>query len=263
VRRPDSVTAAKVSGWRIGCLACRRPAQDGASKRFALSRRIALSWVGSSFVEKRIMPDCPFDLLIRAVHVLSAAGRGEAGAVAVRGDRIAAVGPGLEGLARTTLELSEAFLLPGLIDLHAHPARDGSIFGVDPDEEMLPHGVTTVLSQGDAGASNWPRYREGTIEGSRTRVRLALNLSARGESSTRGCFADLESIDSESCARTIEQDTGRFIWGIAINVSHHACGATDPREVLRRALLVAERTGRPLLYGMRRPSDWPFAEQLA
>src|SRR5205814_8237671 len=94
------------------------------------------------------------------------------------------------------------------------------------------------------------------------RGRLAINLSARGEVSSQGCFADLEHIDVEACVRAIEQDADRLIWGIAVNVSHHACGATDPREVLRRALLVAERTGRPLLYGMRRPSDWSFAEQM-
>jgi dihydroorotase len=166
------------------------------------------------------------------------------------------------GPARLTLEFPDALLLPGLIDLHAHPAREGSRFGIDPDRDLLPYGVTTVLSQGDAGASNWPRYRETTIQGSGTRVRLALNLSARGEVSSRGCFANLEDIDIEACVRAIIQDAGRLIWGIAVNVSHHACGATDPREVLRRALIVAERTGRPLLYGMRRPSDWPFAEQL-
>jgi dihydroorotase len=83
-----------------------------------------------------------------------------------------------------------------------------------------------------------------------------------GEATSGGCFANLEDIDVEACARAIEQDGGRHIWGIAVNVSHHACASTDPREVLRRALAVAERTGRPLLYGMRRPADWSFAEQM-
>jgi dihydroorotase len=160
------------------------------------------------------------------------------------------------------MEFPNAILLPGLIDLHAHPARSGSIFGIDPDHEILPHGVTTVLSQGDAGAANWPDYRATTIKSSRTRIRLAINLSARGERSPQGCFAHLEDIDADACVRAIEQDTDRLIWGIAVNVSHHACGATDPREVLRRALIAAERTGRPLLFGMRRPSDWPFADQM-
>jgi predicted amidohydrolase len=31
--------------------------------------------------------------------------------------------------------------------------------------------------------------------------------------------------------------------------------------VLRRALAATERTGKPLLYGMRPPTGWPFAEQ--
>ena len=57
-------------------------------------------------------------------------------------------------------------------------------------------------------------------------------------------------------------DGGDLVWGIAANVSRNAC-VVDPQLVLRRALDVAERTGRPLLYGMRNPPDWPIAEQLA
>ena len=64
-----------------------------------------------------------------------------------------------------------------------------------------------MLSQGDAGASNWPRYRETSIQGMRTRVRMALNLSARGEVSERGCFADLEDIDIEDGSLTTSSST--------------------------------------------------------
>jgi dihydroorotase len=210
------------------------------------------------------MSETEFDLLIRAGRVVCPASKWDgAGAVAVRGDRIVAAGPTVTGTAQTALDFPKEVLLPGLIDLHAHPAREGSVFGIDPDMACLPYGVTTVLSQGDAGAANWPRYRETTIEASRTRVRLAINLSACGEATPHGCFANLDDIDIEACARAIADDGGRLIWGIAVNVSHHACGSTDPRAVLRRALAVAERTGRPMLYGMRRPSDWPFAEQMA
>src|SRR4051812_49407661 len=128
------------------------------------------------------MPDRQFDLLVRAGRLVGpAGGPGGPGAVAVRGGQIVAAGAAVAGGARTTLDFPDAVLLPGLIDLHAHAARDGSVFGVDPDRELLPHGVTTVLSQGDAGAANWPQYRQGTVECSRTRVRLALNLAARGE----------------------------------------------------------------------------------
>jgi dihydroorotase len=50
---------------------------------------------------------------------------------------------------------------------------------------------------------------------------------------------------------------------LAVNVSHHACGDNDPREVLQHGLLAAEQSGLPVLFGMRRPEDWPLEEQLS
>ena len=203
-----------------------------------------------------------FDLIVRAGRVVCPAnGIDEPGAVAVSEDRITAVGPDVGGTAREVLDFPDSLLLPGLVDLHAHPAREGSKYGVDPDVAMLPRGVTTVLSQGDAGANNWPGYRDSTIRDSKTRVRLAINISARGESMPGGCCEDLDDVDVEPCVRAIE-DGGELIWGIAVNASTNACGNTDPREVVRRAVEVAQRTQRPLLFGPRRPEDWPLQEQL-
>ena len=202
-------------------------------------------------------------LLIRAGRIVCpTSGIDGPGAVAVEGGHIAAAGPGVTGPARTIREFPDAVLLPGLIDLHAHPAREGSKYGVDPDIEFLPRGVTTVLSQGDAGAANWARYRDTTIAASRARVRLAINLAFRGESTPDGCFEDLTDADVDACVAAIE-DGGGLIWGVAVNASRACCGTTDPREVVRRGVEAAERTGRPILYGMRRPAEWPFEEQLA
>lgn len=204
-----------------------------------------------------------FDLLIGAGSVVCPASKLEGpGSVAVCGDRIVASGLAVQGSAQRTLEFPDALLLPGLIDLHAHPAREGSKYGVDPDIEFLPRGVTTVASQGDAGAANWRVFRETTISGSRIRVRLAINLSARGESRTCGCFEQLNDVDVDACVSAIQQG-GELIWAISVNLSRAACGKTDPRELMRRALQAAERTGRPLLFGMRRPADWPIEEQMA
>ncbi len=50
---------------------------------------------------------------------------------------------------------------------------------------------------------------------------------------------------------------------IAVNVSHHACGDSDPQEILRRGVIAAAQAGLPLLVGMRRPEDWPLEGQLA
>ena len=183
--------------------------------------------------------------------------------MAVRAGRIAGVGPDLRGPSLQTRDYPGGLLLPGLVDLHAHPGRAGvSKFGVDPDTDFLPRGVTTVLSQGDAGADNWEDYRENTLAASRTRVRLAINLSARGESMAGGCFERLEDVDVEKCVTAIRRG-GELIWGIALNSSRFACGQTEPRTVMERGLIVADETSRPILYGLRDPADWSLEKQLA
>lgn len=208
-------------------------------------------------------PTTPVDLLLRASRVFCAAtGLDGPGAVAVLGDRIVAAGPQVNLPARQTIDLPDTLLLPGLVDLHAHPAVSGSKFGIAPDEHLLPRGVTTVLSQGDAGASNWPTYRATTIDASRTRVRLAINLSAQGEALAGPCLADLNDADVAACSAAI-QAGGDLIWGIALNISPLACADTDPQELVARALAVAEATQRPLLFGSRRAADLTLAEQLA
>lgn len=204
----------------------------------------------------------PNDLLLRSNRlVCPASGHDGPGSITIRAGRIVAIGTTLDDKAQQTIDLTDSILLPGLIDLHTHPARTGSVFGVDPDTCMLSRGVTTVLSQGDAGAANWQDFVSDTIRPSKTRVLLAINLSRIGESTEAGCCSNLDDADVEACVAAAEACRDH-LWGIAVNASHHACGRTDPREVVCRGLEAARRTGLPLLYGMRRPEDWPFDEQL-
>ena len=207
-------------------------------------------------------PDAKYDLLITAGRVFCAeTGLDGPGAVAVRGDRIVASGTDVSGTASRTLDCPDALLLPGLVDIHAHPARGGSRFGVDPDVHFLPRGVTTCMSQGDAGALNWPAYRDEVIHGSRTRVRLALHLSKYGESPPDHCFERLDNADVDLCVDTIA-GAGDEIWGIAFNTVLEPTLPHDPKEILRRGIEAAERSGRPILYGPRFNSDFPLEEQL-
>ncbi|MBI5760433.1 MAG: amidohydrolase family protein [Planctomycetales bacterium] len=207
-----------------------------------------------------MLPD--YDVLIRAGRIVCpASGFDSPGMVAVRGDRIVAVGPDVVGSAQHVLDFPNAVLLPGLIDLHAHPACSGSIFGVDPDQHMLARGTTTVLSQGDAGSNACETFVRETIGRSQTQVILAINLSATGEAGPSGCFERIDTINVAACVSAIDRHR-KHIWGIAINTSHRCCGQTDPHKVLLTGLLVAAATGLPILYGMRRPEDWPLREQL-
>ena len=104
------------------------------------------------------------DLIITAGRVFCAdTGLAGPGGVALLGDRIAAAGPDVKGPANERLEFPGCLVLPGLVDLHTHPALSSWRFGIDPDAEILPRGTTTVLSQGDAGAATLSTYRETII----------------------------------------------------------------------------------------------------
>lgn len=203
------------------------------------------------------------DLIITAGRVFCAdTGLDGPGAVAIRGDRITASGTDVAGPAKEVLDFPDCILLPGLVDLHAHPAPISWKYGVDADTEILPRGTTTVLSQGDAGATAWPEYRDKIIEGSRLRTRLAINSAVKGDVEKKACFLDLDEVDVDACVAAIKEG-GEHIWGVSANVSSIACPEIDPREVMRRTVEIAERTGKPILYGVRRdPSDWPLADQL-
>ena len=213
------------------------------------------------------LPNPHFDVMIRAGRIVCPqSGIDGPGYVAVRGDRIAAVEQSNTATvdpatASRYFDFPEGIVLPGLIDLHAHPANSGSVFGVSPDEHIVPYGTTTVLSQGDAGASTIDQYVDNTISVSKTRVLLAINLSRIGESTSHGCFENLDDADVDACTQAIDRYR-EFIPAVAVNVSHHACGNTNPREVMSRGIEVARRAGLPLLFGMRRPEDWPLEQQL-
>jgi dihydroorotase len=164
------------------------------------------------------------------------------------------------------LRFPDAVVLPGLVDLHAHPGRGESRYGVDPDVHLLPFGTTTVLAQGEAGALNLARYLEVVIARSRTRVRLAINISRRGEATPGGSCEAPEDVDAKACAAAIEaarRQASRAIWGVAVNVSQATCGRTDPRVVMEAGLAAASEAGLPLLFGPRRANDWALEEQLA
>ena len=159
------------------------------------------------------------------------------------------------------VDLSDCLLLPGLIDLHAHPGAGLSKYGVDPDSHLLPRGTTTILSQGDAGASNWREFHARVVASARMRVLLAINLSAEGESMQHGCFEDMDDVDVDACVAGIGE-SGDWVWGIAVNIGGSSCGRNDPREIFRRALAAAERTEKPLLFGARRDDEWALDDQL-
>src|SRR5262249_15131283 len=94
----------------------------------------------------------PYDLLIKNGRVVDGSGNPWfLGDVAIRGDRIVAVGPGLVGPARRTLDALGLIVAPGFIDMHSH--SDYLLLEDGLAQSKIRQGVTTeVLGEGGSVA---------------------------------------------------------------------------------------------------------------
>lgn len=135
-------------------------------------------------------PDAPYDLLIRGGHVIDPKnGIDGVRDVAVWGGKIARVAQGIApNQARTVVAADGLYVVPGLVDIHAHVysgtgsraiAGDGSVV---PDGHTFRSGVTTVVDAGTSGWRTFPDFKDRVIDRSKTRVLAWLNIVGRGMS---------------------------------------------------------------------------------
>jgi N-acyl-D-amino-acid deacylase len=102
-----------------------------------------------------------FDWLIRGAAVIDGSGApAQAADLALRGDRIAAIAPGLAGEATRVVDAPGCFVTPGFIDMHAH--SDFSLLQVPSAECKLRQGVTTEVT-GMCGFSPAPTIPGGGL----------------------------------------------------------------------------------------------------
>src|SRR5205814_1043691 len=119
-----------------------------------------------------VVQSAPYDLVLRGGRVIDPA-QGLDGLldVAVRDGRIAAIGKGLPGPTRETIDVRGKLVLPGMIDTHAHVYRYVSgRFGMDADMVGVHSGVTTVIDQGGPSCMTLPGFRHFVAEPAKTRV---------------------------------------------------------------------------------------------
>lgn len=204
------------------------------------------------------------DFVITAGRVFCAeTGIDGPGSVLIKDNKIESAGPDIEIDSSTPIiDFPDCLIMPGLIDMHAHPAPSDWKYGMDADSEVLPRGTTTLLSQGDAGTKVWDQYLEDVIFASEARILMAISPSVQGESEHRPSLGYMEDIDTTQCVNTIRKG-GQHIWGIAINLNPGVTGTNDPKQIMNKTLDAAEQTGKPLLFGARIETDeWPLEDQL-
>ncbi|MBI2833592.1 MAG: amidohydrolase family protein [Acidobacteria bacterium] len=100
-----------------------------------------------------------FDVLIRGGRILDGTGNPDFRAdVAIRGDRIVAVGSLSGATARRVIDATGRFVVPGFIDLHSHADRELAGGELEPRKahNLVAQGITTVVGGADGRNIRWP-----------------------------------------------------------------------------------------------------------
>ena len=146
--------------------------------------------------------------------------------------------------AQRVLDASGRWVVPGLIDLHAHTFPYGSAIGIPADELVPFQGTTTVVSAGDAGANNLAVFRRHIVAQTRTRMFAFIHIANNGLSGFP--VPELYNLDQaqvDIAAQALAENFDIAI-GIKVRMSENVIGKHGA-EPLKRAIAACERSGKP------------------
>jgi dihydroorotase len=188
-----------------------------------------------------------FDLLLKGGELFDP-GSGRRGPLDVafaRGE-VAAILPNIDpGLADHVESAAGAMVVPGLIDMHAHPAA-GIGEGVNPDEIGINRGATTVADGGTCGTGTFGAFMP-IMATSKTRLLAWLNLSSIGQADTRiGELIFLAAVNVEEAVQ-VAQKHPDIIVGFKARLSTYVTGGASALVPLRLLLEAGEAAGLPVM----------------
>jgi dihydroorotase len=175
-----------------------------------------------------------FDLLITNGHVIDPKnGINSVMDVAVADSKIAEVSRNIDpSRARRVADAGGLYVVPGLIDLHAHvfygteddAYLSNGFSAVQPDTHSFRNGQTTLVDVGGAGWRNFLQFKEQVIDRSRTRVLSFINIVGSGmKGGPRE--QDLSDMNARLTAMRIGQHPGLIV---GIKVAHFNGPEWDP-----------------------------------
>lgn len=187
------------------------------------------------------------NLIVRGGRLLDpASGRDEVTDVAIAGSTICAIGAGLEAWGAAVVNAAGCWVVPGLIDSHAHVYDGVGEMGIDPDEIGVHSGVTTVIDAGSSGWATFDGFRRYVVARAQTRVLALLHFSSVGLAmGSGGCeLSDPVMFDPRRVVETIQAHADVVV-GIKVRASRAAVRDLG-LQPLRMASEVARELGVPL-----------------
>jgi N-acyl-D-amino-acid deacylase len=222
-----------------------------------------------------------FDILIKGGKVVDGSGNPWFYAdVAIAGDRIVEIGPGLAGRARRTLSAEGKVVCPGFIDMHSHsdlwamvtPTLEPKVLmGVTTEVvgqdglSVAPVSADTALRQlvaglqGDVTEWNWNSYGEylARLEEARPSTNIvglvghaSIRLEVMGEEDRLAADDDLRAMQ-RAIAQAIAEGANGFSTGL---IYFPACYA-DERELTELCRSTAQAGGTIMAVHMRNETD--------
>ena len=183
-----------------------------------------------------------FDLLIKGGATIDDA-EGLSGRydVAISRGRIAAVEPDIPtDTAFRSIDATNLYVTPGLIDMHTHVYHGATFWGVDPDPVGSRTGVTTWIDVGSAGALNLEGLRKFIIARAEVRISAFLNISYIGLTGYDFELANLAYCDTR-LFEIVANRNRDILHGVKVRMGATTVGPNG-LEPLRRAMEVAERS---------------------
>ena len=144
------------------------------------------------------------------------------------------------------IDISNRYILPGLIDLHVHVWWGVAHLSVEVDKTSLGRGVPVVVDAGSSGSNTVDGFKRYVIDQSESKILAFLNISGMGQLDN-----DIGELEDIRWARVSEAVTAAkshkdFIVGIKVRLSNHIAGAND-LIALERSLEAAEHLEMPLM----------------
>lgn len=188
-----------------------------------------------------------FDLLLKGGEFFDpASGRHGQFDVAFSTGKVAAILPDIDpSLADRVESAAGAMVVPGLIDMHAHPA-EGIGEGVNPDAIGIGRGATTLADGGTYGTGTFGAFRP-IVAASKTRLLAWLNLSSIGQADTRiGELIFLAAVNVDEAVQLARKHPG-IIVGFKARLSTYVTGGGSALVPLKLLLEAGEAAKLPVM----------------
>lgn len=188
-----------------------------------------------------------FDVLLKGGEFFDpASGRRGPLDVAFSGGKVAAICSDIDPkLAHRVESAAGAMVVPGLIDMHAHPAA-GIGEGVNPEAIGISRGATTVADGGTCGTGTFGAFRP-IVAASKTRLLAWLNLASIGQADTRiGELIFLAAVNVDEAVQLARKHPD-IIVGFKARLSTYVTGGGSALVPLKLLLEAGEAAKLPVM----------------